>query len=48
MGNAERLVYRNGQNLHYCIEFVEWIVWNGSTWIDDRKKQIERIAIKTV
>ena len=47
MGNAERLVYRNGQNLKYCVEFEEWLLWNGKTWIEDKKKQIERIAIKT-
>ncbi|WP_409971505.1 phage/plasmid primase, P4 family [Bacillus sp. Bva_UNVM-123] len=47
MGNAERLVYRNGQNLKYCIEFEEWLLWNGSTWIEDKKRRIERIAIKT-
>lgn len=47
MGNAERLVHRNGLNLKYCIEFEEWLLWNGKTWIEDKKKQIERIAIKT-
>lgn len=47
MGNAERLVYQNGQFLKYCIEFEEWLIWNGKTWVEDKKKQIERIAIKT-
>lgn len=47
MGNAERLVFRNGEDLRYCIEFEEWMIWNGSTWEEDKKKQIERIAIKT-
>ncbi|HHY72253.1 MAG TPA: DNA primase [Bacillus bacterium] len=47
MGNAERLVHRNGDDLRYCVEFEEWMIWNGSTWIEDKKKQIERIAIKT-
>lgn len=47
MGNAERLVHRNGNNLRYCIEFEEWLIWNGNTWIEDKKKQIERIALKT-
>ncbi|MEH7126007.1 phage/plasmid primase, P4 family [Bacillus sp. JJ1773] len=47
MGNAERLVYRNGNNLRYCFEFEEWLLWNGNTWTEDKKKQIERIAIKT-
>lgn len=47
MGNAERLVFRNGHNLRYCVEFEEWLIWNGSTWVEDRRKQIERIAIKT-
>lgn len=47
MGNAERLVYRSGNNLRYCIEFEEWLLWDGSTWIEDKKRRIERIAIKT-
>lgn len=47
MGNAERLVHRNGDDLRYCIEFEEWMIWNGNTWVEDNKKQIERIAIKT-
>ncbi len=47
MGNAERLVYRNGKNLRYCIEFEDWLLWNGSTWIEDKKKRIERVAVKT-
>lgn len=47
MGNAERLVYRNGYNLRYCIEFEGWLLWDGATWIEDRKRKIERIAIQT-
>lgn len=47
MGNAERLVARNGQNLRYCVEFEEWLIWDGKTWVEDKKKQIERIAIRT-
>lgn len=47
MGNAERFVHRNGDNIRYCIEFEEWLIWNGKTWIEDKKKQIERIALKT-
>lgn len=47
MGNAERLVYKNGKDLKYCIEFEEWLIWNGNTWIEDKRRQIERVAIKT-
>ncbi|SEO80759.1 putative DNA primase/helicase [Amphibacillus marinus] len=47
MGNAERLVYRNGHNLRYCIEFEEWLLWDGATWVEDKKRKIERVAIKT-
>nr|WP_307191446.1 phage/plasmid primase, P4 family [Mesobacillus stamsii] len=47
MGNAERLVYRNGKDLKFCIEFEEWLIWDGSTWIEDNKKKMERIALKT-
>ncbi|KDE46610.1 hypothetical protein DI43_13185 [Geobacillus sp. CAMR12739] len=37
MGNAERLVARNGQNLRYCVEFEEWLIWDGKTWVEDKK-----------
>ena len=47
VGNAERLVDRQGDNLRYCIEYEEWLIWNGSTWEKDQKKYVERIALKT-
>ncbi|WP_084031756.1 phage/plasmid primase, P4 family [Anaerobacillus arseniciselenatis] len=47
IGNAERLVHHHGDNLRYCIEFEEWLIWNGKVWEQDKKKSIERIATKT-
>lgn len=47
VGNAERLSYVHGENLKYCIEFEEWLIWNGKAWEVDKKRKIERIAIKT-
>lgn len=47
VGNAERLSYVHGKNLKYCIEFDEWLIWNGKAWEADKKRKIERIAIKT-
>ncbi|MDD9150418.1 MULTISPECIES: phage/plasmid primase, P4 family [unclassified Sporolactobacillus] len=47
LGNAERLVHFNGNNLCYCVEFEEWLLWNGHTWIEDKMKRIERVAMRT-
>ncbi len=47
VGNAERLVHYHTDKLKYCIEFDEWLIWNGKVWENDKRKQIERIATKT-
>lgn len=47
IGNAERLVHYHADKLKYCIEFDEWLIWNGKAWQTDKKKQIERIATNT-
>ncbi|WP_089743624.1 phage/plasmid primase, P4 family [Gracilibacillus ureilyticus] len=47
MGNAERLVHRNGKDLKYCVEFDGWLIWDGKTWGEDKRKKVERIAIQT-
>lgn len=47
VGNAERLVHFNGNNLRYCVEFEAWLLWNGQTWIEDKMKRIERVALRT-
>ncbi|MFC4403818.1 phage/plasmid primase, P4 family [Gracilibacillus xinjiangensis] len=47
MGNAERLVARKGEDLRYCVELEAWLLWDGSTWVEDKRKKVERIAIKT-
>ncbi|OEH92529.1 phage/plasmid primase, P4 family [Bacillus solimangrovi] len=47
MGNAERLVSNHKMNLRYCIEFEQWLIWDGTTWREDRKRKIERIALQT-
>lgn len=47
VGNAERLVHYHSDKLKYCIEFDEWLIWNGKVWEHDKKKQIERIATRT-
>ncbi|MFT8390742.1 MAG: phage/plasmid primase, P4 family [Sporolactobacillus sp.] len=47
VGNAERLVHFNGNNLRYCVEFEAWLLWDGHTWIEDKMKRIERVALRT-
>lgn len=47
IGNAERLVYYHADKIKYCVEYEEWLIWNGKVWQKDIKRQIERIANKT-
>lgn len=48
LGNAERLVYRHGENIRFVPQWDKWIVWTGKHWRIDSKKQVERLAQKTV
>ncbi|MFT9428180.1 MAG: phage/plasmid primase, P4 family, partial [Sporolactobacillus sp.] len=47
VGNAERLVAVNGRNLRYCVEFESWLLWDGFTWVEDKMRRIERVALRT-
>ncbi|WP_374989118.1 phage/plasmid primase, P4 family [Priestia megaterium] len=47
LGNAERIVYYHGQDLKYCNE-LEWLIWNGKQWQEDRKRKIEALTAKTL
>lgn len=43
VGNAERLVYHHGHDLHYCYDWGKWLVWNGSRWqVDDVGAIVQR------
>ncbi|MCM3489100.1 phage/plasmid primase, P4 family [Alkalihalophilus marmarensis] len=46
LGNAERLVYYNGENIRFCEE-RGWFIWNGKRWEDDSKRKIEKLAAQT-
>jgi putative DNA primase/helicase len=46
LGNAERLIYKQGKNLKYCNE-LEWLIWDGKRWEQDNKRTIESIASTT-
>ncbi|HGJ66313.1 TPA: hypothetical protein ENS27_13190, partial [bacterium] len=48
MGNAERLVYHNGENIRYCNELNKWFIWNGKFWETDKTLKIYQIAKETV
>lgn len=48
LGNAERLVQRHGQDLHYVYAWKKWLVWDGKRWRPDETGEVERMAKATV
>jgi P4 family phage/plasmid primase-like protien len=47
-GNAERLVYRHGENIRYCEPMKSWFIWDGKRWKCDDCLEIERLAKDTI
>lgn len=48
LGNAERLVARHGQDLHYVGQWQRWIVWDGRCWRKDDLGLVQGRAQETV
>jgi putative DNA primase/helicase len=48
LGNAERLVDRYGVDLRFCNEFNKWFVWDGTRWIEDNSRAVQRMAHETI
>lgn len=47
LGNAERLVNRHGENIHYSEERKKWLIWQGKVWEWDFGAQIMALAKET-
>jgi putative DNA primase/helicase len=48
LGNAQRLVAQHGQNLRYCHDWGQWLLWNGGLWKRDSTGEAERCAKETI
>lgn len=48
LGNAERLIYRHGKDLHYIYLWNKWLAWDGKRWRIDAAGEVERLALETV
>lgn len=48
LGNAERMVSLQGQDLRYCYPWSKWLVWTGKQWAPDDQGEVERRAKMTV
>jgi putative DNA primase/helicase len=48
LGNAERLVARNGDDLRYCHPWRKWLDWDGKRWAIDTTGTVARLAGETV
>jgi putative DNA primase/helicase len=47
LGNAQRLVAAEGNNIRYCYENKRWYVWDGRIWSKDDSGKIYRLAKQT-
>lgn len=47
-GNAERLVQRHGEDLHFVAPWGKWLVWDGRRWKIDDTLEVHRRAKDTV
>jgi putative DNA primase/helicase len=47
LGNAQRLVAAEGENIRYCWENKKWYVWNDKMWSKDESGAIYRKAMQT-
>ena len=48
LGNAQRLVAAEGENIRYCYKNKSWYVWDGRMWSKDESGEIDRVAKRTV
>jgi len=48
LGNAERLISRHGQDLHFHVDAGQWLHWNGALWKMDNTGAINRLACSVV
>lgn len=48
VGNAERLVARNGRDLHFCHPWGRWLVWDGRRWAEDTTGEAVRRCKETL
>jgi putative DNA primase/helicase len=48
LGNAERFVYRHGENVRFCYPWGKWLVWSGSRWERDEAGRVFKLAKDTV
>jgi len=48
LGNAERFVHLHGDDVRYCEQWGQWLVWDGIRWAPDARREVDRRAKATV
>jgi putative DNA primase/helicase len=48
LGNAQRLVAAEGNNIRYCYKNNSWFIWDDRMWSKDESGEIHRVAKRTV
>ncbi len=48
LGNAERFVYRHGEDVRFCYPWGKWLVWTGKRWERDESGRVFKLAKDTV
>ncbi len=47
VGNAQRLIAFRGEDLRFCAEFRQWLIWDGRRWAIDRVSRARIFAQET-
>ena len=48
LGNAQRLITAEGNNIRYCYKNKSWFIWDDRMWSKDESGEIHRVARRTV
>jgi P4 family phage/plasmid primase-like protien len=48
LGNSERFIAQQGENVRYCYPWRKWLVWTGVRWERDESGRTHKLAKETV
>ncbi len=48
-GNARRFIAEYGQDVRYCLQWGQWLYWDGKRWqVDTRNNRVFKLAKRTI
>jgi putative DNA primase/helicase len=46
LGNAHRFIRMHGSDIRFITETRQWLLWNGTRWVNDKLDQVHHLATK--